>query len=59
MKPAIEIQIAAENAEYQLKLDVYERRFKTQQSMCNSLLAELEVANITIRKLKDELKGVK
>lgn len=59
MTKSTEIQIAAENAEYQLKLDVYEKRFKTQQSMCNSLLAELEVANITIRKLKDELKGLK
>ena len=49
-----EIEWAKIEAEYKLKLDTYDRRFKTQKSMVDSLLVELESANIKIRKLKNE-----
>ena len=49
-----ELEWAKIEAEYKLKLDTYERRFQTQKSMVDSLLVELESANIKNRKLKNE-----
>ena len=50
-----ELEWARIEAEYKLQLETYERRFQTQKSMVDSLLAELEVANIKIRELKNDL----
>jgi predicted ferric reductase len=36
------------------KMETYERRFQTQKAMVDSLLDELEAANIKIRELKNE-----
>jgi hypothetical protein len=41
-------------ADYKLQLETYERRFQTQKAMVDSLLTELEAANIKIRELKNE-----
>jgi multidrug resistance efflux pump len=49
-----EIEYAKIEAEYKLQLETYERRFKTQKAMVDSLLAELEAANIKIRELKNK-----
>jgi hypothetical protein len=49
-----ELEWAKIEAEYKLQLLAYERRFQTQKSMVDSLLIELETANIKIRELKNE-----
>jgi hypothetical protein len=49
-----ELEWAKIEAEYKLQLLAYERRFLTQKAMVDSLLTELEAANIKIRELKDE-----
>jgi hypothetical protein len=49
-----EIEYAKIEAEYKLQMETYERRFQTQKAMVDSLLAELESANIKIRELKNK-----
>jgi hypothetical protein len=49
-----EIDFTKIEAEYKLQLLAYERRFQTQKAMVDSLLSELEAANIKIRELKNE-----
>jgi hypothetical protein len=45
----------AVEAEYKLRMEAYEQRFKTQQNMCSSLMTDLEKANKTIHSLKQQL----
>jgi predicted ferric reductase len=49
-----ELEYAKIEAEYKLQMETYERRFQTQKAMVDSLLDELEAANIKIRELKNE-----
>jgi hypothetical protein len=49
-----EIDFAKIEAEYKLQLLAYERRFQTQKAIVDSLLTDLEAANIKIRELKNE-----
>ena len=57
LKDAVAIAVAEVEAEYKLRMEAYEQRFKTQQNMCSSLMLDLEKANKTIHDLKEKLKG--
>jgi hypothetical protein len=55
LKDAVAIAVAEVEAEYKLRMEAYEQRFKTQQNMCSSLMTDLEKANKTIHSLKQQL----
>lgn len=54
------VAIACEqvHAEYRLRIQQYEQRFKTHSSMCVSLAQELEEAKQTIAELNQKLKTI-
>lgn len=55
LKNAVEIAVAQVEAEYKLRMEAYEQRFKSQQRICGSLMTDLEKANKTIHSLKQQL----
>lgn len=51
------VEVACEqvHAEYRLRMQQYEQRFKTHSSMCLSLMQELEESKQVISELKQKL----